>query len=130
MHNTILASIEFYFRGERHTPWAVINLDACMKHEEPMQQIYHILAAENGIGHYSHEFDVMIMEEISFSEPSGLAVDFFAEGTLDTGGLREAWQQEKTNSTLQSIALKHLGIENLDEHPTLKAALIEAFQAD
>jgi len=129
MHNTILASIEFYFKGICHDLSAVIDMDACMRHHDAIQYIYHTLASENGIGLYSHELDVMIMEDIEFSNPTGLVASFFNEGELDIDGFDAAWQEQKVVNTLQPIAKKHLGIDNLDEHPALKSALIEAFQA-
>ncbi|OIO67933.1 MAG: hypothetical protein COW19_02405 [Zetaproteobacteria bacterium CG12_big_fil_rev_8_21_14_0_65_55_1124] len=129
MENTVLASLEFYFKGNRYEPTAVIDLDVCLRHEEPIQHIYHTLASENGIGLYSYELDVMIMEPIIFSEPRGLAAGFLEDGALDIDGLQKAWQEEAIHRILQPIAHRHLGIENLDEHPALKAALIEAFQA-
>ena len=129
MHNTILASIEFYFKGIRHDLSAVIDMDACMRHDESIQHIYHTLASENGIGLYSHELDVMIMEDIKFSDPTGLVADFFKEGELDIDGFCAAWEQQKVVNNLQPIAKKHLGIDDLNEHPDVKAALIEAFRA-
>jgi len=129
MHNTILASIEFYFKGIRHDLSAVIDMDACMRHDEEMQYIYHTLASENGIGLYSHELDVMILEDIEFSNPTGLVTDFFNEGELDIDGFGAAWKEQKVVNTLQPIAKKHLGIDKLDEHPDVKAALIAAFRA-
>jgi hypothetical protein len=129
METTVLANLEFYFKGIRHNPTAVIDLDACLRFENPMQQIYHSLATENGISQHSYEFDVMVMEPITFSDPRGLAARFLEDGALDIDGLQNAWQEEATHRILQPIAHKHLGIENLDEHPALKAALIEAFQA-
>jgi len=130
MPNTILASIEFYFKGIRYDLSAVIDMDVCMHHHEPLEYIYHTLASENGIGLYSHELDVMIMEDIEFSNPTGLVASFFNEGELDINGFCAAWQQQKVVNTLQPIAKKHLKIDNLDEHPDVKAALIEAFQAN
>ncbi|MDQ6971061.1 MAG: hypothetical protein Q9M30_00280 [Mariprofundaceae bacterium] len=129
MQNTVMASIEFYFRGERIAPEALIDLDECLRQENPTPAIYRTLASENRIGIHSHEFDVMILEDIVFSCPAGLACGFVHDGALDLTGLRCLWQQEKIISRLQPIARKHLGIENLDEHPAVKAALIEAFEA-
>jgi len=129
LQNTVLASLEFYFKGVRHDLSAVIDMDACMRHDDAIQYIYHTLASENGIGLYSHELDVMIMEDIQLSNPTGMVADFFNEGELDIDGFYKAWQLQKVINTLQPIAKKHLGIDNLDEHPALKSALIEAFQA-
>lgn len=129
MINTVLASIEFDFKGVRYNLSAIIDIDICMRHDEPMQYIYHMLAAENGIGLYTYELEVMAMEKIEFSEPSSLVSKFLNDGLLDLEGLHKAWQIEKTHSILQPIAQKHLGIETLNDHPELKAALIEAYEA-
>jgi len=121
--------MEFYFKGDRHDLSAIIDMDVCMRHHEPMQHIYHTLAAENGIGSHSYELDVMAMEPICFSEPRGLVADFICNGELDIEGFYKVWQQERISSVLQPIARKHLGIENLNEHPEVKAALFEAYEA-
>ncbi|TLS67813.1 hypothetical protein FE236_08075 [Mariprofundus erugo] len=128
--NHIEVSIEFYFRGCCLTPTAVINLDECMRHEEPLEYIYKMLAAENGIGSYSHEFDVMVMEALSFHHASGLASRYLHDGHFDFDGFREAWLEESVVRVLQPIAEKYLGVSNLEEHPSLKRALIEAYQAN
>jgi len=130
LQNTVMANLEFCFKGIRHTPSAVIDMDVCMRHPEPIVQAYRILASENGIGLHSYEFDVMIMENIEFTEPSGLVTEFLNDGALDLEGLHQAWQQQKIHNLLQPIAKRHLGIDKLDDHPALKAALIEAYQAE
>ncbi len=129
MKSYVEASLEFYFRGERHAPSAIIPLDACMRQQDPLAHIYHVLAAENGIGRHSHEFDVMIMEPVRFSNPAGLAVDFVRDGRFDLEGFRRAWLEESILHVLQPIARRHLGIDRLDDHPDIKAALLEAYQA-
>lgn len=128
--NQVEASLIFYFKGVRHELHAIIDLDRCMRHEEPMAAIYEALAVENGIGRHSHEFDVMIMEPIRFSHAEGLVSDFIHDGALDLEAFYPAWLQQQTMKILQPIAARHLGIDNLDEHPALKAALIEAYQAN
>jgi len=130
MHNTVLASIEFCFRGETLHPSTHIDLDLCLRQAEPMQYVYRAAAADNGISLYSYEFDLMVMEPVRFSEPTGLATGFVADGRMDLDVLLKAWREEVIHRSLQPIAQRHLGIDDLDAHPALKAALIEAYQAD
>jgi len=127
--NHVEASVEFYFKGQRFTPAAIIHLDECMRHEEPIEYIYKMLAAENAIGGYSHEFDVMIMEELTFDHATGLATGFVSDGKIDLEGFRKAWLEESTLKVLQPIASKYLAIDNLEDHPDIKAALLAAYQA-
>jgi len=129
MKNTVLASLEFYFKGEHIEACACIDLDACLRQSEPMHYIYHAIAAENSIGLHTYEFDVMIMEPIGFSQATGVAVNFLKDSKLDFDGLHKAWEEERIDDVLQPIAHKHLGIARLGEHPELRAALIAAYLA-
>jgi len=127
--NRIEARVEFCFKGQYLKPSSIINLDESMRGHDPVEYIFRIIAADNGIGNYSHEFDVMIMEELTFDHPTGLAVDHLSDGRFDLDAFREAWLQQNTIRVLQPIAKTHMGITDLDEHPQLKAALIAAYQA-
>lgn len=130
MRNSVMVSIEFYFRGECIDACAAIDLDLCLRHSAPMHYVYHELAAQNGIGTHTYEFDVMVMEPVEFSQPTGLAGHYLADGKLDFEALHKAWQEEKINDILQPIALKHLGIAELEAHPDIRAALVEAYLAE
>jgi len=127
--NYVEVSLEFCFKGVCYSPTAVIDLDSCMHHQDLLPYIYSHLASENGIGIYSYEFDVMVMEEITFSSPSGLVAEYVSDGHLDIDGFKQAWLEENCIRILQPIASRHLGIENLNNHPDLKAALIAAYHA-
>ncbi len=127
--NHVEVSLEFYFKGECHKPSAIVPLDQCMRDEDPMSQMYRILAAENGIGSYSHEFDIMIMEPLHFSNPTGLASNFVHNGEFDLEGFRAVWLEDRILQILQPIASTYLGIKDLDSQPDIKAALMAAYQA-
>jgi len=77
----------------------------------------------------SHEFDVMMEEEVFFDYPTGLVTEFVCDNKLDMDGFRVAWLEQSTMRVLLPIATRHLGITDLDAHPDLKAALIAAYQA-
>ncbi|HCS13082.1 MAG: hypothetical protein COS82_02050 [Zetaproteobacteria bacterium CG06_land_8_20_14_3_00_59_53] len=124
-----MANVEFCFKGEFIDACAAIDLDLCLRHGEPMHYIYHELGAQNGIGTHTYEFDVMVMEPVEFSHPTGLACRFLADGHLDFDALHQAWEAEKIDDILKPIALRHLGIARLEEHPAIKAALVEAYLA-
>jgi len=127
--NAVEVSLEFSFKGQRHTLSSIIPLDACMRLEDPVAHMYSLLAVDNGIGIYSHEFDIMVMEALHFSNPIGLANGFVNNGRLDLEGYREAWLEQGVLKVLKPIARKHLGISDLDKHPDIMAALIAAYQA-
>lgn len=127
--NIIEVSIEFYFKGRRHNPSAVINLDECMHHQDLITHIYYTIASENGIGSHTYELDVMVMEPLHFDHAHGDVASFIHDHQFDIEGFRKMWMETNMVKILQPIARKHLGIDNLDEHPALKAALIETYQA-
>ena len=131
MPHRITASITFYFKGEKFHFTSEINLNAWMQEQQgDLEAIYDKIAAENGLDRYRHEYDVMVMEALEFSQPTGLAIDFFDGEAFDFEGFQAAWGNQPTLSVLQTIAQKHLDITSLDEHPKLKAALLEAYHTN
>ena len=132
MNNCIDANIEFYFKGERYSPSSTIDLDQLMedllKNDGQPPSLYLVLANENGIDTYSYQYEVMQEEEIRFSSPKGLAVDYFDDGIFDMAGFEIAWRAQRDINYLQSIAKQHLSIDDLGQHPELKAALIAAYK--
>ncbi len=127
--NLVEASVEFSFKGKIYALSAVIELDQCMRSEDPLPEIYRRLAAENGIGVHSYEFDMMIMEPLSFHHASGLAEAFVHDGNFDIEAFRKAWLEQQVIEILKPIAKQYLDIDDLDQHPRIKAALIAAYQA-
>ncbi len=127
--NRVEVSLEFFFKGQHHALSAIIDLDQCLRHEEPMVAIYDALASENGISRHSYEYDVLVMEPIRFGQATGRVADYICDGALDLEAFYPVWLEEQSLKVLQPIAARHLGIEDLDEHPRLKAALLEAYRA-
>jgi len=134
MNNTtipasVTASLSFDFRGQRFTPSVRVDLHAMMVKKQPISHLYDLLGASIGLDAYRHEYDVMVMNDIIFSEPAGLACDFVNNGQLDFDAFSRAWQQQQTLTAIAPIARKHLNIDNLDQHPDIRNALIESYQA-
>jgi len=127
--NVVEAGVEFSFKGQYYVLSAIIELDQCMRAAEPLVEIYRQLAAENGIGIHSHEFDMMIMEPLTFRHATGLAADYLHDGKFDIEDFRRAWLEQQVIETLRPIARQYLNIDDLDQHPRIKAALIAAYQA-
>jgi len=71
----------------------------------------------------------MVMESICFSEPSGLIENFITDEYLGFDVFAEAWLQQQILHTLQPIARKYLNIEDLEQHPDLRNALVESPRA-
>ena len=73
MKNSISISMNFYFKGKELTPTMVVDLDAHVKSGRGFESLYPQLASSNNIDHYSYEYEVMLTENIIFSNATGLA---------------------------------------------------------
>lgn len=129
MKNTIDARIEFSFKGETYTPSATIFLDELLEHHELLPPLHALLAEKHGIDTYSYLYEVMEEAEIVFSNAQGLAAEFLHNGAFDAEAFSVRWQESRALGQLQKIALRELGIDDLEQHPALKKALFQAYRA-
>ncbi len=131
MKNQITARIIFYFKGEKFDFSTDIDLDAWIKNKHAdITHIYDAIAHDNGIDCYKYEYDVMVMEDIVFSNPKGLASQYWDGTRFDLEGFQEGYKTYQMMAILSPIAQQYLDIDNLDHHPKIKAALIAAYQAN
>ncbi len=128
MKNSFVASIEFYFKGEKYTPSARIDLNRLMETSGRLPSLYTLLARENGIDLYSYQYEVMQVEEISYSEVEGFIAEFIHNNELDVQGFVDKWKEEKLLEELATIARSCMGVEDLAQQPKLARALREAYQ--
>ncbi len=128
MKNTVTAKLEFYYKGVKHSPSAVLDLDQLLEKNNKLPSIHNLLANANGIDNYSYEYEVMLQEKISYESPCGLISDFIIDGALDIEAFEKKWQALKIYKSLQAIVQKHLDIEVLEQHPDLINALYEAYR--
>ncbi|MDX8391706.1 MAG: hypothetical protein R8K53_03955 [Mariprofundaceae bacterium] len=129
LKNSITASLEFDFRGQRFSPSLSIDLDSLIRRKSDLNALYDMLAASIGLDAYRHEYDVMVMHDIVFSQPEGMVCEFIDDGKLDFPGFTDAWQQQQIVAIIQPIAEKYLSISDLVQHNDLEKALIESYRA-
>jgi len=115
-NNSVTASLQFDFRGQTFTPSIQVDLDQFMLRRHEIHTLYDMLGASIGLDSYRHEYDVMIMQNICFSEPAGLVSEFVKDGRLDFDGFSNAWQNARLLDAIRPVAKKHLGIDDLDQH--------------
>lgn len=128
MKNHIDAHIEFSFKGQTYSLTSDIDLDQIMEREHEFPPFHAILAKEHGIDTYSYLYEVMQETEIEFQNAQGIAARFFNDGVFDYAGFSSAWQECKVLALLQPIAMLELGIADLEQHPGLKSALVQAYR--
>ena len=127
MNNRIEAHIEFSFKGETLSLSSTIDLDQLLARYDTLPSLHALLAKEHGIDTYSYLYEVMQETEIEFKNPQGNARQLLIDGNLDHEALASNWQNLRILTLLQPIATRELGIANLDQHQTLKNALIQAY---
>lgn len=128
MKNSITATIEFYFKGERFAPSITLDLDKHIQANGCLPNFYSLIAINNNIDLYSYEYEMMQSEQISITDAQGLVKEYIEDGILDTEAFESAWQEHKALQDIQSIVEKNMGISNLEEHPELKETLLEVYR--
>jgi hypothetical protein len=128
MSNHITASVEFYFKGEKHSASIELDMDQHMYASGELPDLYPILAKAMNLGAYSYEYEMMLAETIMFSNAKGLIADYVNEGILDLEAFNNAWSESIVIERLQDIAKKHLSIDDINQQADLKNALIAAYR--
>lgn len=128
MSNYVTASVEFYYKGEKHSASIELDMDQHMHASGELPDLFPILAQTMDIGAYSYEYEMMLAETIMFSDAKGLIADFVNEGILDLAAFNDAWSESIVIEKLQDIAKQHLSIDDINQETDLKNALIAAYQ--
>jgi len=128
MKNTVTASIRFSFKGINHSPSITIELDRYIETTGVLPDLYQLIARENDFDLYSYEYEMMQAQDITFSDPQGLVADFIKDGMLDFTEFKSVFEQQKVLTQLQDIAKEQMQIDNLEQQPDLKEALIQAYR--
>ena len=127
MNNHITPSVEFYFKGEKFSASIKLDLDQHMLTTGQLPNLYPLLAKAANLDLYSYEYEIMQAETILFINATGLAAEHLNEGVFDFEAFKTTWSETQLLEKLQTIAQNHLAIEDLEQQPDLKKALIEAF---
>ena len=128
MKNHITANVEFYYKGEKLTASIEIDIDHYMQTAGRLPDLYPLLAQTINLDPYSYEYEMMQVETIFFSNATGLTIGHVNEGAFDFKAFENAWLEDKLFRDIQDIAQKILSVDNLDEQPNLKKALVEAYR--
>ncbi len=129
MNSKLTATIRFCFKGQTHEPSIEITLVEYMKNPENYPDICMMIARANNFDMYSYEYEMMQAENITFSDASGLVASFINDGALDFSAFELAWQEKNILNQIQGIAKNILSIDDLDQQPEIKQALISAYKS-
>lgn len=128
MKNSIDAAVEFSFKGVDYHYSTRLDLDRLFLRHDAMPSIHVILAEAHSVDTYSYLYEVMQEEEIAYSNPQGIAIDYLVNGEFDQTALAANWHNAKAAVLVQPIAEAELGIPNLDLHQDIKRALVAAYK--
>jgi hypothetical protein len=128
MKDSIVARVEFSFRGQDYELESVLDLREVMRKYLELPTFHRVLAMQHGIDTYSYLYEVMLEEPIQLSHPQGLAAEFLRDGEFDIAGYIARLGESESLDALRVIASTEMGVEDLDAQPKLKAALMRAYQ--
>ena len=128
MKNSIVISVEFFFKGQKLSPSMELDLDAHIQAKRSIDSLYPLLARNNNIDLYSYEYEMLQAEDLAFSEAKGLAESFFDNGAFDIDAFEQALHDENIIKEVSHIATTLLSVDDLESQPVLKTALIEAYK--
>jgi len=126
---SVQASLSFDFQGEHLTPSINVDLHSMMLKKQQLQDLYHALAISIGLDPYRHEYDVLVMSDITFSDATGLACDYLTDSHFDWDRFSAAWQMQRIITIIQPIAQQYLNISDLSQQHKMQQALIACYQA-
>lgn len=128
MNNHITASVEFYFKGEKFFASVKLDIEQHMQSTGELPALYPLLSQSINLDLYSYEYEMLQTETIVFSAAKGLIAQYINEGKLDFEAFKSAWAETQMLEKLQQIAQQHLAIEDIEQQPELKNALLQAYQ--
>jgi hypothetical protein len=129
VNNTIDAQVIFSYKGETYNYSAHYDLDQMMSSHGALPNFHLALAREHKVDSYSYLYEVMMAHEVEFSNAEGLASGCLDGTYFDVATFEKLWCEQKEYRVLQEIAVRLLQIEDLENAPEMKAALLEAYAA-
>lgn len=126
--NCIDVHVELSFKGEDYSFTSTIDLDKLLSHYDAIPSFHEILAKEHGVDTYSYLYEVMLETDIEFRNAVGIAADYMIDGKFELARMESDWQSLRILTQLRPIAERLLSITDLDNHESLKNALVQAYQ--
>jgi hypothetical protein len=121
MNNTVTASVNFDYQGKSYDLSCEINIDNVINHEDFFNAIYLLLAKNNNIGLYSYQLEVMMDQDIIFSNEKGCVQGCVNQGNLDLALLRSNHEKVICLPMIEKIATRFATDNDITQ------ALIDAY---
>jgi hypothetical protein len=131
MKNTVIAQVNYSFKGENFTPSILLEIDVFAKQHIDFSSLCRTIAQKNKIDTYSYAYDVMESSAVIFHSPKGNIVDFIIDGNCDLKAYQQFLRQDEMYQVIEKIAADVLGIEDIyqQDNAAIKNALNGAYRA-
>ena len=129
MKNSITATIEFDFKGQRFAPSMVIDLDSYMTASGKLPDLHGLIASANNIGIYSYEYEMLLAEDIKITHAEGMVKDYIVDGVLDTAAFEPVWLEQQALQIIQQIVDKNMPLDDLQKHPAFIKTLLDVYKS-
>ncbi len=126
--NKITARIEFSFKGKEHKPSVILDLDEIMTKGSTIPPLHQYIASLNNIDNYSYEYEMLLAEDIIFSDAEGEVTHFIQNDHFDQVAFERDWHEHALLNKLAPMIKQQLDIDNINQHPELKSVIISAYQ--
>jgi len=122
--NKLTATVEFDFKGDFYSLSTEVDVDKIIKHEDFYNSIYLAIAKEHNIGLYTYELEIMMDQDIVFSNEKGCSIGCIDNGLLNIKMLRDNHNKYLCKPIIHNIIHKY----KLDKDNTsVVDALTEAY---
>ncbi len=122
--NTITATVKFDYKGKFHELSSLINLDDFINHDDFYNSIYLAIAKDNNIGLYTYELEIMMDQEIVFSNEKGCSIGCVDNGLLNLDVLRDNHNKYLCRPIIDGLIEKY-ALDKQDD--ALASALTDAY---
>tara|TARA_B110000914_G_C15460744_1_gene445731 strand:+ start:723 stop:1133 length:411 start_codon:yes stop_codon:yes gene_type:complete len=126
MKHSLHASLSFDYQGKSFALQSLINIKNIVTHEDFYRSVYLQLAQEHNIDQYSYQLEVMMDQNIHFSDAKGCAEGCIDNQSLNLDLLRKNYEQVLCLERIEIVSLKYLNSSEMTQ--SVKQALIEAYQ--
>jgi hypothetical protein len=106
MNNTVTANVNFDYQGKNYDLWCKVNIDNVINHENFFNTIYLLLAKTNDIDLYSYQLEVMMDQDIVFSDENGCVQGCVNQGNLNLTLLKSNHEKVICLPMIEKIATR------------------------
>ncbi len=105
--NKLTATVEFDFKGKHHQLSSEIDIDKVITHEDFYNSVYLSIANNNNIGLYTYELEIMMDQEITFSNAKGCSIGCIDDGLLNLDALRDSHNKHLCQPIITDLINKY-----------------------